>query len=206
MGGYMISLAITVCNEHKELETLLDYLQERALSPEYEIIIQIDKDNYTDNVIGVIVNRGIKHHFFPLNKDFATYKNELIKHCSGEYIFQIDADELPNVDLLNMLPSILEANPDVDVYLVPRINTVSGITEEHIQKWRWNVEGDRINFPDYQWRIYKNIPSIKWINKVHERLDGFKTYTTLPPQDEFCLLHPKTIERQEKQNNFYEQI
>ena len=206
MGGYMISLAITVCNEYKELETLLDYLQERALSPEYEIIIQIDKDNYTDDVIGVIVNRGIKHHFFPLNKDFATYKNELIKHCSGEYIFQIDADELPNVDLLNMLPSILEANPDVDVYLVPRINTVSGITEEHIQKWRWNVEGDRINFPDYQWRIYKNIPSIKWINKVHERLDGFKTYTTLPPQDEFCLLHPKTIERQEKQNNFYEQI
>ena len=199
----MISLAITVCNEHKELETLLDYLQELALSPEYEIITQIDKDNYTDDVIGVIVNRGIKHHFFPLNKDFATYKNELIKHCSGEYIFQIDADELPNVDLLNMLPSILEANPDVDVYLVPRINTISGITEEHIQKWRWNVEGDRINFPDYQWRIYKNIPSIKWINKVHERLDGFKTYTTLPPQDEFCLLHPKTIERQEKQNNFY---
>jgi glycosyltransferase involved in cell wall biosynthesis len=199
----MISIAITVCNEYKELETLLDYLQERALSPEYEIIIQIDKDNYTDEVISVIVNRGIKHHFFPLNKDFATYKNELIEHCSGEYIFQVDADELPNVELLNMLPGILESNPDVDVYLVPRINTVSGITEEHIQKWRWNVEGDRINFPDYQWRIYKNIPSIKWINKVHERLAGFKTYSTLPPQDEFCLLHPKTIERQEKQNEFY---
>jgi glycosyltransferase involved in cell wall biosynthesis len=199
----MISIAITVCNEHKELETLLDYLQERALSPDYEIIIQIDKDNYTDDVIGVIVNRGIKHHFFPLNKDFSAYKNELIKHCSGEYIFQIDADELPNVDLLDILPSILEANPDVDVYLVPRINTVSGITEEHIQKWKWRVTGDRINFPDYQWRIYKNIPSIKWVNKVHERLDGFKIYSTLPPQDEFCLLHPKTIERQEKQNNFY---
>jgi hypothetical protein len=91
----------------------------------------------------------------------------------------------------------------VDVYLVPRINTVSGITEEHIQKWRWSVEGDRINFPDYQWRIYKNIPSIKWINKVHERLDGFKIYSTLPAQDEFCLLHPKTIDRQEKQNQFY---
>jgi len=199
----MISIAITVCNEHKELETLLDYLQERALSPEYEIIIQIDKDNHTDDVIGVIVNRGIKHYFFPLNKDFAAYKNELIKHCSGEYIFQVDADEIPSVDLLNMLPGILEDNPDVDVYLVPRINTVSGLTEEHIQKWKWNVEGDRINFPDYQWRIYKNIPTIKWINKVHERLDGFKTYSTLPPQDEFCLLHPKTIERQEKQNNFY---
>jgi glycosyltransferase involved in cell wall biosynthesis len=199
----MISIAITVCNEHKELETLLDYLSERALSPDYEVIVQIDEQNYTPEVLHVILNKGIKHHFFPLNKDFSAYKNELIKHCSGKYIFQIDADELPNVNLLDMLPSILEANPDVDVYLVPRINTVSGITEEHIYKWKWNVEGDRINFPDYQWRIYKNIPTIKWINKVHERLDGFKTYAPLPTEDEFCLLHPKTIERQEKQNEFY---
>jgi glycosyltransferase involved in cell wall biosynthesis len=199
----MISIAITVCNEHKELETLLDYLSERALSPDYEIVVQIDEQNHTPEVLHTIIDRGIKHHFFPLNKDFASYKNELIKHCLGEYIFQIDADEIPNPELLTMLPSILKSNPDVDVYLVPRINTVSGITEEHIQKWRWNVEGDRINFPDYQWRVYKNIPTIKWINKVHERLDGFKIYSTLPPQDEFCLLHPKTIERQEKQNNFY---
>jgi glycosyltransferase involved in cell wall biosynthesis len=199
----MISIAITVCNEYQELETLLDYLQERALSPKYEVVIQIDQDNHTKEVVSVILNRGIKHWFYPLNKDFASYKNELIKHCSGEYIFQVDADEIPNADLLSMLPGILESNPDVDVYLVPRINTVSGLTEEHIQKWRWNVEGDRINFPDYQWRIYKNIPTIKWINKVHERLNGFKTYAPLPAQDEFCLLHPKTIERQEKQNNFY---
>ena len=202
----MISIAITVCNEHQELNTLLDYLQERALPNEYEIIVQIDKDNYTDEVISVIVNRGIKHYFFPLNKDFASYKNELAKHCSGEYIFQVDADEIPSIDLLDMLPEILSNNLEIDVYLVPRINMVSGITEEHIQKWRWNVEGDRINFPDYQWRIYKNIPLIKWINKVHERLDGFKTYALLPAKDEFCLLHPKTIERQEKQNEFYNSI
>lgn len=202
----MISLAITVCNEVRELKTLLDYLQDRALHPDYEIVIQIDKDNYDEDILGVIIGRGIKHWFYPLNKDFASYKNELMKHCSGEYIFQVDADEIPNVDLLTMLPGILEDNPDVDVYLVPRINTVSGITKKHIQKWRWNVEGDRINFPDYQWRIYKNTPSIKWINKVHERLNGFKTYAPLPAQDEFCLLHPKTIERQEKQNNFYNTI
>jgi glycosyltransferase involved in cell wall biosynthesis len=199
----MISIAITVCNEHQELETLLDYLSDRALSPQYEVVIQIDQDKYTEEVISTIISRGIKHWFYPLNKDFASYKNELAKHCSGEYIFQIDADELPNVDLLNMLPGILEANPEVDVYLVPRINTVSGITEEHIHKWKWKVEGDRINFPDYQWRIYKNISSIKWINKVHERLDGFKIYSTLPAEDDFCLLHSKTIEKQEKQNQFY---
>jgi glycosyltransferase involved in cell wall biosynthesis len=202
----MISIAITVCNEHKELETLLDYLSDRALFPDYEIVIQIDKDNYTDEVIGVIVGRGIKHWFYPLNKDFARYKNELAKHCEGEYIFQIDADELPSLDLLNTLPGILESNPEVDVYLVPRINTVSGITEEHILKWGWRYENERVNFPDYQWRIYRNDKSIRWKNKVHEVLDGYKQYATLPPQDEFCLLHPKSIEKQEKQNNFYNTI
>jgi glycosyltransferase involved in cell wall biosynthesis len=202
----MISIAITVCNEHEELETLLDYLSDRALSPEYEIVVQIDKDNHTDDVISVIVGRGIKHWFHPLNKDFASYKNELANHCEGKYIFQIDADELPSVELLDILPSILESNPEVDVYLVPRINTVSGITEEHILKWGWRYENDRVNFPDYQWRIYRNDKSIKWKNKVHEVLEGYKQYAALPPEDEFCLIHPKTIKRQEKQNEFYNTI
>jgi glycosyltransferase involved in cell wall biosynthesis len=202
----MISLAITVCNEHQELETLLNYLEDRALHPNYEIVIQIDQDNHTEDVLSTIINRGIKHWFFPLNKDFAGYKNELAKHCSGEYIFQIDADEIPAIELLDMLPSILESNPEVDVYLVPRINTVSGITEEHILRWGWRYENERVNFPDYQWRIYRNDKSIRWKNKVHERLEGYKLFSTLPPQDEFCLLHPKTIERQEKQNQFYNTI
>ena len=199
----MISLAITVCNEHQELETLLDYLQERALSPEYEIVVQIDQGNYTEKVLDVILDRGIKHWFFPLNKDFATYKNELTKHCLGDFIFQIDADEIPSIELLNMLPDILEMNPEIDVYLVPRINTVSGITKEHILKWGWRYENERVNWPDYQWRIYRNDESIKWKNKVHEILDGYKKFSLMPQLDEMSLLHPKTIERQEKQNQFY---
>jgi glycosyltransferase involved in cell wall biosynthesis len=135
----MISLAITVCNEVKELEALLEFLEDRALAPEYEIVIQIDKDNYTEDVLGVIIGKGIKHWFYPLNKDFASYKNELKKHCSGEFIFQIDADELLAPEMLELLPKIIEANPEVDLYYVPRINTVSGITQEHIQKWGWSI-------------------------------------------------------------------
>ena len=136
----MISLAITVCNEHKELETLLDYLSDRALSPYYEIVVQIDKDNYTEEVLSVIVGKGIKHWFYPLNKDFASYKNELAKHCSGEYIFYIDADEIPSEYLIDNLPTILESNPEIDMFLIPRINTVDGIGLSHIEeKWGWNI-------------------------------------------------------------------
>ena len=199
----MISLAITVCNEHQELETLLDYLQERALSPEYEIVVQIDQDNHTKEVVSVILDRGIKHWFYPLNKDFASYKNELTKHCLGEFIFQIDADELIALEMLELLPQILKANPEVDLYYVPRINTVSGITPEHIQKWGWKYENERVNWPDYQTRIYRNVPEIKWRNTVHEVIEGHKHFTVLPAVDELALIHPKTIEKQEKQNNFY---
>jgi hypothetical protein len=78
------------------------------------------------------------------------------------------------------------------------------MTNQHIQQWRWHVNQDGwVNFPDYQWRIYRNTSTIKWINKVHERLDGFKNFSYLPQDVEFALYHPKTIEKQEKQNNYY---
>ena len=202
----MISIAITVCNEHQELENLLDYLQERALSPSYEVVVQIDQDNYTKEVLSVILDRGIKHWFHPLNKDFASYKNKLKEQCLGEFIFQIDADELIAPEMLHMLPQILKANPEVDLYYVPRINTVEGITPEYIQKWGWRYENNRVNWPDYQTRIYRNVPEIKWRNAVHEVIEGHRQFTVLPAVDELALIHPKTIERQEKQNNFYNTI
>ena len=199
----MISIAITVCNEAPELKMLLDFLQENALSDQYELVVQIDKDNYTDEVIEVIVNRGVKHYFHPLNKDFASYKNELFKYCSGDFILQLDADELVSIDFLRLIPEIIEANPEVDLYYIPRINTVSGITPEHIQKWGWRYGNERVNWPDYQTRLYRNTPEIKWRNTVHEVIEGHKQFTVLPAVDELALIHHKSIEKQEKQNQFY---
>jgi hypothetical protein len=142
-----------------------------------------------------------------LNNDFASFKNHLTQQCTGDYIFQIDADEIPNEKLIEVLPDLLEYNIECEVLLVPRVNTVDGLTQEHIQKWHWNVnESGWVNWPDNQWRIYKNSPEIKWINKVHERLDGFKVWSALPEMEEYSLYHPKTIERQEKQNSYYESL
>ena len=200
-----ISYAITACNEHVELERLLNQL-DRNIRDIDEVVIQLD-------VTATPAVEEVCYKYpaftliqFPLNNDFASFKNNLKNKCSRDYIFQIDA-EYPHPELLETLPYILEANDDTDVFLVPRINTVEGLTEQHIKQWGWNVTGDsRVNFPDYQWRIWKNIPKIKWINKVHERLDGFGLYTNFPPLDEMCLYHPKTIDRQEKQNNYYNTI
>ena len=133
-------------------------------------------------------------------------KNKLTSFCNGDYIYQIDADEMVNEYVLRLLPQVLEQN-DVDVLMVSRINTVEGITQEHINKWGWKVTDQGwINFPDPQFRVYRNDGKIKWKNKVHEVLEGYKTISHLPTEEEWCLIHEKDIKRQEKQNKLYENL
>jgi glycosyltransferase involved in cell wall biosynthesis len=200
-----ISYAITACNEHVELDRLLDLLTNN-IRPEDEIVVQMDI-TATEEVKAVVNKYKLMNYFHPLNNDFATFKNNLKSLCTKEFIFQIDADEYPHPFLLESLPEILEYNYNIDVFLTPRINTVEGLTEQHIKQWGWNVNDKGwVNFPDYQWRVWKNSSKIKWINKVHERLDGFNEYSMFPQSEEYCLFHPKDIKRQEKQNAFYDQI
>jgi hypothetical protein len=199
-----ISYAITACNEHVELDRLLKQLTEH-IRPEDQIIVQMDI-TATDEVKAVVDKYFFMSYFHPLNNDFATFKNNLSGLCTKDYIFQIDADEYPHPELIYNLPSILDANPEIDIFLTPRINTVDGLTDTHIKQWGWNVQDGRVNFPDYQWRIWRNHKGIKWVNKVHERLTGYNQYTALPPIDECCLYHPKEIARQERQNAYYNTI
>lgn len=198
-----ISYAITACNEHVELERLLNQLSS-SIRDEDEIVVQMDI-TATEEVKAVINKYKLMNYFHPLNKDFATFKNNLKSLCTKDYIFQIDADEYLSEELLTYLPAILENNSDVEMFSVPRINTVEGLTEAHIKQWGWYVNPDGwINYPDHQNRILKNKPEIHWVNKVHEKIVGAMVTTTLP--DGFELIHPKTIDRQEKQNNYYNTI
>ena len=215
-----ISYCICAHNEHLELEHLLRFLKQH-IREEDEVIIQLDT-THTPEVLevcnlftnfnhqGDIEFQSIpnsKFYSFPLNKDFASFKNKLFEESTGDYIFNVDADEIPNEFLIKNIHSLLEGNPEIDVLLVPRENYVVNLTQEHINKWGWRVDDkNRINWPDLQWRIYRNSGNIKWINKVHERLEGFDVYTHLPVEPEWSLLHIKNIERQEKQNKFYETI
>ena len=199
-----ISYAIPVCNEYKEIEYLLEYLTKHKREQD-EIIVQCDQGNTTSEVYDVLKQYSdIKVIEFALNKDFAAFKNNLKDNCSGDYIFQIDADEYPEEYLMDTIEWLIKNNPGTDVFWVPRINLVKGLTQEHIDKWRWNVDPKgRVNFPDYQCRILKNIKRIKWKNKVHEVLTGHQTESHLPANDEFCIHHLKDIKRQEKQNELY---
>ena len=207
-----ISYAITVCNEHKELKKLLDFLFEHKRQ-EDQVVVQMDKDNMTDEVINVCERFESKPFDeyklteYSLNKNFAQYKNNLNKNCDGNWIFQIDADEIPNEYLMEALPFILEANEGIEAFWVPRVNTVAGITDEHITKWGWKLTEDGwVNFPDWQMRLYRNKEEIYWIKPVHEQLKGYTKFANLPAEEKYALYHPKDIGRQERQNAFYDTI
>ena len=204
-----ISYSILTHNEDESLQSLLEFLV-KYKDEEDEIVIL---DDYSDNpkTIEILDIMTSMHEMTfeqrHLLKDYAGQKNYLKNMCTGDYIFNLDSDELPHKQLVKNIKPILEANPTVDLYWVPRVNTVEGLTPNHIQQWGWNVnEKGWVNFPDYQGRIWRNRPNILWKNKVHEVLTGYQEHTYLPAEEEFSFYHPKDIERQEKQNEFYGDI
>ena len=205
-----ISYAITVHNEIDELTNLLNFLQ-LHIRKEDEIVIQYDETSVTDEVKEYVTLMDSMHenHIvvgFPLNKDFASFKNNLKSHCTKDFIFQVAADEIPHEFLIEYIGQVLDENP-VDIVFVPRVNTVEGLTDEHIKKWGWNVNDKGwVNFPDYQTRIYRNTEDVTWMNKVHERITGYDTFSNFPAEEKWSLYHHKEIDRQEKQNEFYETI
>jgi len=204
-----ISYAITVCNEFVEIQKLIPFLLKNKRH-EDEIVVLYDSKNGDNRVEEFLRAKSINAEFQWFKDEFdghfADWKNKLNSFCGGDYIFQIDADEIPNEVLIENLPEILKGN-DVDVILVPRVNTVEGLTDEHIQKWGWNVdEKGWVNWPDFQYRIYKNSDDINWKNKVHEVLEGFKSISHLPMEEDLALYHPKEIKRQEKQNEYYDTL
>ena len=204
-----ISYAITVCNEEVELQKLVSILLKNKQLQD-EIVITYDSNNGSKGVEDYLrthsVNGEFSWHPYEFDGNFSDLKNYTKKMCSGDYIFHLDADEIPHEFLMEQLHTVIEMN-DVDLIWVPRVNTVEGLTDEWINKWRWKItEKGWVNYPDYQARVFRNREDIRWTRKVHEYIDGCKTYAHLPPHEELSLYHPKTIEKQIKQNELYSNI
>ena len=199
-----ISYGITVHNESEELERLLGKLLV-SIGEQDEVVICVDgNDEKVKSVVELYsIDSRVIHYNRKLEKDFSAQKNSVIEKSSGDYIFHIDADEYPHNTLLSQLKQILEIN-DVDLLWIPRVNTIEGMQEHHIRKWGWRVtENKWVNYPDYQARVVRNRDDIRWTRPLHEYITGCDTYSHLPPHEALSLYHPKTIQRQEEQNLFY---
>ena len=208
-----ISFAITAYNEHEELQVLLSQLEQIAKSDD-EIVIQLDS-KATPEVLSLVdqfINKDftftVKKCVFDLNNHFADFKNNLKSYCTKDWVFQIDADETLSETFSRVIHEVLDANDGIDLIAVPRVNIVKGLEQNDIIQWHWQVNSQGwVNWPDPQHRIFRNKPEVKWVNKVHEVIVGWKTYAELPSEDDsYALYHIKDIDRQRKQNEFYSKI
>lgn len=205
-----ISFAITTHNEGEYIQTLLNQLIPFCEETGDEIVVVDDysTDQFTITLLDAYATSNeIKLLKHALNNNFADHKNYLTEQCSGDYIFQVDADETLHPNLLTYIHDIIEHNPQIDLFAIPRVNVVTGLTDEDIEKWGWRVnEQGWVMFPDYQTRVYRNHSDIKWEGKVHERIVGYKVMAPLPEEEEWALYHIKDIDRQRQQNEFYSQL
>jgi len=211
-----ISYLVTCKNETLELLQLIEKLKTHIdfVAPNDEVVILDDFSNNEDTK--KILAKAKSYRFtvvqHELNKNFAEHKNNGSKRCVGDYIVQIDADEYLYPALLNNMHELLESNPTVELYRVPRVNIVRGATDNDARNWGWHISklsefGDLpiINWGngDYQSRIYKNSLRIQWQKPLHETIVGASIVAHLPKEVEWSIIHDKTIDRQRAQNEFY---
>lgn len=210
-----IDIAVTFANECDYLRDLIKHLRVIKLTSSTPIDIYIQADSTKLNQCGRnaiatgtdIIKKVVE---FPFEGDFAKFKNNLFEICEGDYIYQVDADEIPTTVQILYLTNMVIQDPNIDLIHIPRINIVNGITEEDIAKWGWRItdlHGKKIiNFPDYQGRFYKNTHNVRWGGKVHERIQGSYLTEHLPAVPEMSMIHIKGIDRQRKQNEMYEKL
>lgn len=208
----MISYCTTVYNEAQELPRLIASIRSALSHGDEIIIVQTHRDDQEKDsesyqtLMAICKQYATKYGSFHFENNFADLKNYMNSLASGQYIINLDADETMMPFSLEKIRSTILEN-DIDLYYVPRINIVEGITQEDIQKWSWKInERGWINWPDYQPRIYKNNGSIKWVSKVHEHLEGFQTHAMIEADGKIAIVHKKTIDKQRQQNKLYDEI
>jgi hypothetical protein len=192
-----LTYAICVCTEARELNDLLSFLK-RVKDEEDEINILLDASKVTDEVRNVLKRyNGLTVSERAFCGNFSDHRNYHASLCTGDYIFVIDADEMPRETLIKNIKQII-IDTSAELLYIPRINICPGYTQKWLDKHSFKVnEVGWINWPDYQGRVYKNNGIVKWSKGLHETISGAKNMS---------LWHIKSVEKQEYQDIFYKSL
>ena len=201
-----LSYLVTSHNETTSLDKLLSKLVQNK-KDNHEIILLDDySDNQTTLEIIQKYKESVVFHQHKLERNYGAHKNYGIEQCKGQWIFQLDGDECPTDLLLENIDIVLESNQSNEVIWLPRMNFFIGVTQADANQWGWRLHDGMVNFPDYQSRIYKNLSHIRYQRRLHEKVEGFKSYTFVPPQTDYAIIHEKSIEKQRQTNINYNKM
>ena len=134
-----VSYLVTTHNETDCLDSLLSKLMSFK-KDNHEVVLL---DDYSDNPTTISIiekyKSSINFQQKKLQNDYGAHKNYGISLCKGEWIFQIDADELPTDVLLENIDVLLESNANNETLWLPRLNYFVGVTQTDIEMWGWNL-------------------------------------------------------------------
>ena len=192
-----LTYTIQVCNESRELFSLLNFLK-KTIDGEDEIHVVADSNRVTSRVESVLEHFKDSITVFKRPFDnFCANSQFHIEKANGEYIFGLDADEIPQEFLIKNVKRIIE-DTGAEVIAVPRININPGYTEEFIKDHGFKInELSWINWPDFQMRIYKKCDHVKWTDEMHTKLTGTDKMIGLQAQPSLALWHIKSVEKDE---------
>lgn len=138
-----ISYAMTTSNELdliSNINKIIDFITAPS-EIEYELVV-VDDESSDPKIVEFFesfTQSNIKIISRKFTGNFAEHKNFLNEQCTGDWIINLDADEFLPLDTMELLPYIIDANPEIEAYWLPRINTVDGLTNQHVQKWLWRI-------------------------------------------------------------------
>lgn len=200
-----LTYAICVCTEHRELDALLSCLK-HLKDEEDDINVLVDTGKVTEKVKRVLEAHKVATCERTFNGNFADQRNYHIDQCSGDYIFVLDADEMPQETLIRNVKNII-ARSGAEIISVPRMNIIPGYTQEWLKTFNFFInDSGFINWPDMQGRIFKNDPRIRWSKNVHERVEGSDKCIALQADIDAGIWHIKSVNKQNYQDTFYKQL
>jgi glycosyltransferase involved in cell wall biosynthesis/cytochrome c-type biogenesis protein CcmH/NrfG len=160
----LISVCIIAKDEEKYIDRCL-----RSVKPIADEIIFVDTGS-TDRTVKIARKYTDKIYFHPWNNSFSEARNYYLKYATGDWIFQIDADEeLVKEDITSILKAIQDKS--LDAVVIQIISTKSrGRSKAAVH----NSE-----------RLFRNNGIIRYEGRVHNRVVGVTSSKIYPVR----LLH-----------------
>jgi len=202
-----LSVCMIVRDEEKVLPRCLKSVQDVA-----DQLIVIDTGS-KDNTISIAKDFGAKVFNFKWNDDFAAARNKSLKHATGDWILQIDADEeLPLGSIPHLKDRMLESKvlcyfilcDNGPMSLGPQFNWVSRLFRRHLQIRYHRSYHERVDrsvenlvAAEPEWQVL-HAPDIiichygyeqsELHRKCERGLRIMKSYLKKSPDDDFILM------------------
>lgn len=99
----------------------------------------------------------------PLGRDFSAQRQAMLAACVGDWVLYLDADERLSPQAWAALPALCAAPCEVAAWHFPRLTPYPDAEHALAGFGLW---------PDVQLRLFRTAPGLRFVNPVHERLNG----------------------------------